>query len=69
MCEIPDIFFKVHSNCWARDLEPDGPNYKSGLNGMANVKSKYVLTEKNVIYTLVASGGRTQGEVQKVKFI
>lgn len=48
MCEIPDIFFKVHSNCWARDLEPDGLNYKSGLNGMANVKSKYVLTIKEM---------------------
>lgn len=47
MCEIPDIFFKVHSN-WARDLEPDGLNYKSGLNGMANVKSKYVLTIKEM---------------------
>lgn len=54
---------------FTRDLEPDGLNYKSGLNGMANVRSKYVLTiKKNGIDTLVACDERTLGAVH-VKFI
>lgn len=40
VCEIPDIFFKVHSNCWAKRPRAWWSELQVGLNGMANVKRK-----------------------------